>query len=108
MLIELTENTFNEQIWSGITLVDFYGSNCGPCKILGKLMPHIAKKYEWSADVALVNSAQNFSLAAQYGIHAVPTVLLFKDGVELTRLKWLHPPETYKELMERITSSTSE
>jgi thioredoxin 1 len=69
-------------------------------------MPHIAKKYEGKAQVGMVNSAANFSLSSKYGIHAVPTVLAFKDGIEVARLKGLHPPETYKQLMEDITTIT--
>ena len=46
MLRELTTDNFNETIASGVTLVDFYSPSCGPCQILGKLMPHLAKKYD--------------------------------------------------------------
>jgi len=67
-------------------------------------MPHIAKKYEGKADVGMVSSAKNFSLSAEYGIHSVPTVLVFEDGVEVARLKWLHPPEAYKNIMEEMTN----
>ncbi|USN54922.1 MAG: hypothetical protein H6765_10830 [Candidatus Peribacteria bacterium] len=42
----LNEQDFVSTISSGVTLVDFYADWCAPCQILGKLMPHLAQKYE--------------------------------------------------------------
>ena len=68
MLLELTETDFDSQVADGVTLVDFYGASCGPCQILGKLMPHLANKYDGQADVAKVNTGVEFTLAQKFGI----------------------------------------
>ena len=45
-MLHLTDTTFNDNTKTGVILVDFYADRCGPCQMLGKLMPHLANKYE--------------------------------------------------------------
>lgn len=100
MLLELTEENFTQSVARGVTLVDFYGTNCGPCQILAKLMPHLANKYEGQVTVAKVNTGVSFTLAQQFGIFSVPTVVILQDGKEVERLKGLQPPEAYVERLQ--------
>lgn len=99
-MLHLTEHNFEETINQGITLVDFYADRCGPCQILGKLMPHLAKKYDWQATIAKVNTEQEFTLTQKYGVTSLPTVILFKDGQEVQRVRGLLPPEKYSEILD--------
>lgn len=82
---ELRENTFNETIRSGVTLMDFWAPWCGPCKmqipILGKVAEAIGKR----AVIAKVNVDEAPAAAAQFGVRGIPTLILFKDGREATR-----------------------
>lgn len=100
-MLHLTETTFTEHTTSGVVLLDFYANRCGPCQILGKFMPHLAEKYAWKAVVAKVNTDTEFTLAQRFGITALPTVIILKNGVEVERLRWLHEPETYSELLDK-------
>jgi len=100
-MLYLTDTNFIEHTTSGVTLIDFYADRCGPCQILGKLIPHLATKYEWKATVAKVNTETEFVLTQRFGISALPTVVILKDGVEVERLRGLHQPEVYSEMIDK-------
>ena len=67
---------------------------CGPCKQLGPVMEEIATKVH----VQKVNVDDNPTLAQQYGIRNVPTVVLVEDGSEITRKLGLNPKQTYLDM----------
>jgi thioredoxin 1 len=100
-MLHLTDTNFTQNTTSGVVLIDFYADRCGPCQILGKLMPHLADKYEWKAVVAKVNTDTEFVLTQRFGISALPTVIVLKDGVEVERLRWLNQPEVYSEIIDK-------
>lgn len=108
MLKYLTNKDFDTTITSWVVMVDFFAEWCGPCKILAKLMPHLAKKFEGRATIAKVNTDEQQFLAGTYGITWLPTVILFKDGKEVERMRGLQPPEAYVEAIERWLADKEE
>lgn len=73
--------TFN-QIINGDkpVLIDFYATWCGPCKTMSPIVEAIGKEVQGSARVLKIDVDRNQALAAQYGIQAVPTFMIFKKG----------------------------
>ena len=69
---------FNELIKEGTVLVDFFATWCGPCKMLSPVLEELSNE----SDVLIikVDVDEAGPLAAQYGIQAVPTLMLFKNG----------------------------
>lgn len=100
-MIDFTEDNFESITSSWISLVDFYAWRCWPCQILWKLIPHLARKYEWRAQVGKVNTEVSLFLTQKMNIIGLPTVIIFKDGLEVERLRWLHPPEKYSEVLDK-------
>jgi thioredoxin 1 len=61
-------------------LVDFWAVWCGPCRLIAPIVEELARQYEGRLKVYKVDVDQEQSLAMQYGIMSIPTLLLFKNG----------------------------
>ena len=66
-------------------LVDFWASWCGPCQMMAPEFEKAAALLEPKIRLAKVNTEDNPTLSARYGIRSIPTLVLFRNGRELTR-----------------------
>ena len=78
--IELTEANFKDTISEGVCLVDFWAPWCGPCRMIAPVIEELAEDYEGKAKICKVNTDEQPSIASEYGIRSIPTILFFKDG----------------------------
>ena len=79
-MTELNEETFDAAVKSGVTLVDFWASWCGPCRMLMPVLEQLAGEWEGRATFAKVNVEEAPQLAARFSVSNVPALFLFKDG----------------------------
>jgi thioredoxin 1 len=79
-MIESTSATFEEDIASGLVLVDFHTPTCGPCRQLAPIL----EKLE-NVKVVKVNLIEHMDLGSRHNITAVPTMIFFKDGKQVYR-----------------------
>ena len=99
--IHFNKEGFNKAIaTSGITMVDFWASWCGPCRMLAPVIDDLANKYEGKAIIGKVNVDDEQALAMQYGVMSIPTVIFFKDGKELERKVGVMPAEAYTAILD--------
>ncbi len=77
-----TAANFHDTIAKAATpvLVDFWAPWCGPCKMIAPILEELATELAGKLTIAKVNVDDHGELAAQYGIRAIPTMLLFKGG----------------------------
>jgi thioredoxin 1 len=81
-VIQLTDATFDEIVHKSEipVLVDFWAPWCGPCKMLSPLIEEIAQDYTNKVKFCKINTDEARDSAVEFGISAIPTVILFKNG----------------------------
>lgn len=83
---DLTSSDFDKTISSQkLVLVDFWAEWCGPCRSMHPVFNRLAKKYE-HIKFARVNVDQAQDIAMRFGVQAIPTFIMFKDGQPVDRM----------------------
>ncbi len=94
-LLEVTDSTFESEVLEADepTLVDFWASWCGPCKMVAPVVEEIANEYSDQLRVAKMDVDSNHQTPSNYGIQGIPTLILFKDGEEAARIVGFRPKD---------------
>ena len=94
---------FKENLLKGVTLVDFNADWCAPCKALEPIIKNLIKQYENRAAIIEINIDEHRTLATQYMVQSIPTLIIFKEGKEIKRFIGLQSETTItKSLDEAI------
>ena len=81
-VLNLTEANFDQEVLNATApvLVDFWATWCGPCKMIAPIIDEIATEKAGVFKIAKVDVDENQAISARFGIRAIPTLLLFKNG----------------------------
>ncbi|XHR29121.1 MAG: thioredoxin [Chthoniobacteraceae bacterium] len=78
----LTDANFDQEVLNAATpvLVDFWATWCGPCKMIAPIIDEIAAEKTGTFKICKVDVDDNQAISARFGIRAIPTLLIFKNG----------------------------
>ena len=90
-ILDVSKN-FDEFISEGVVVIDFFATWCGPCKMLAPIIDKIADDMP-QVKFGKVDVDQAMDLAKRFGIRSIPTVIIFKDGVQVELVRGLQDEE---------------
>jgi thioredoxin len=104
--IEINETNFDAEVLKSAqpVLVDFWAEWCGPCKMVAPILDELAIEYDQRVKIAKLNIDDYQGLATEYGIRAIPTLLIFKDGQVSDQIVGLRSKRDFKTKLDRVTA----
>ncbi len=103
-IITLTADNFAQQVLKSHTpiLVDFWAEWCGPCKMIAPILDELAEEYSGRVNIGKVNIDDFQNLATEYGVRAVPTLLLFQNGEVAEQIVGLRSKRDLKASFDKV------
>jgi len=105
-VIELTDANFDTEVNGSSTpvLVDFWAPWCGPCRVVAPVLEEINAERD-DLRIVKLNIDDNQQTAAAYGIMAIPTMLVFRNGQEAARIQGAMPKKRIEAQLEPVLAA---
>lgn len=101
MAVKKQFNSFQEMVSESElpVLVDFYAEWCGPCHMMARILEQVNAQLSQRLKIVKIDTEKYPDLATQYGIHALPTLVLFRQGQPIERIEGVLPSD---QLIQRL------
>ncbi len=101
-LIHLNDENFENEIKTGILLVDFYADWCGPCRMLTPIVEELAKEMKGKMRVGKIDTDQAVNVATKYEVTSIPTLILFKNGEAVKKVVGLKDLDSLRKMVTAV------
>lgn len=87
-VVHVTDANFDGEVLKADkpVLVDFWAAWCGPCRAIAPIIDELARDFDGKAKISKMNVDENPATPGKYGIRAIPTLILFKNGKVLDQI----------------------
>ena len=100
--LHLTKADFDEKIKTVVVMIDFWAEWGGPCKMAAPVIDQLSDEYAGKVLVGKIDVDAEGELAQKFGVMSIPTVILFKDGVEIGRQVGFAGKQGYLDLLKKV------
>ncbi|HEX6913345.1 MAG TPA: thioredoxin [Longimicrobium sp.] len=102
----VTDATFAAEVEQaqGLTIVDFWATWCGPCRVIAPILEQIARERAGELKVVKVDVDENVQTAARYNIRSMPTLLFFQDGKPVGQIVGAVPRAHIESAIAQLTA----
>ncbi len=97
----LNDDNFDQEIASGVTIVDFYADWCGPCRMMEPVIEELASSLD-EVKVAKFDIESSQNKPAALGVTSIPTIIIFKDGNESKRIVGVKDADELKSMVAEL------
>ena len=98
----ITKENFDSLIAdSKPTLVDFWASWCGPCRMVGPIIEELGGDYEGRAAVGKVNVDEQTELAERFKVMTIPTIMVFKNGEMVEKVVGVRAKKDFAAMLDK-------
>lgn len=105
MAKEFTDANFQTEVIEASkekpVLVDFFAAWCGPCKMQGPIVDEVFEVMGGKAVIGKLDTEANQSVASEYGVMSIPTIIIFKDGKAVETVVGLQPKDGLLQMIEK-------
>ncbi|WP_019120238.1 thioredoxin [Brevibacillus massiliensis] len=92
-IVNVSDQTFAQEVESGTVLVDFWAPWCGPCKMIAPVLEQIDSEVGEKLKIAKLNVDENPETSGRFGVMSIPTLMVFKDGQMVDKVIGFQPKE---------------
>jgi thioredoxin 1 len=105
-VIALTDATFAAEVEQakGVCLVDFWAEWCAPCRMVGPTVAALGTEYAGKAKICKLDTDAHRDIPARFGISAIPTLIIFKDGEPVKRFVGVTTKDDIKAALDEAIS----
>jgi len=103
-MIKLTDQNFESEVIKSEmpVLVDFWAEWCGPCRMIAPIVEEFAKEYNGKLKVCKLDVDAHGSIAQQFRILSIPTVVIFKDGKVASQIVGAVPKKEFQKHIDKV------
>ena len=100
-IVDVSDQTFQNETGSGTVLVDFWAPWCGPCKMIAPVLEELDKEIGDTVKIAKLNVDDNPDTASRFGVMSIPTLIVFKDGEPVDKLVGFQSKDALKSAVSK-------